>query len=358
MKPKVIILSNRIMHYRVPVFNLICEKYDLTVAYDEGELPDVKMQFKTIKLTKRPILKFTSHKENIFELCKNYDAVVALNTFAYLKYTLLSFRKNRPFGLAYWGIGAAASYHRKYGEAGKLYYMITTMAPKRADAIICYAESGRQIQIKHGLNPDKVFVANNTVEVPRVDLNTVRSSIMFIGTLYPQKGLDILLNAYKRAYQINKNVLPLDIVGDGPLSDEIHHWIKDNNLSYKIILHGALYKSADKAKVFSKAYACISPNQGGLGVLESMAYGVPFITSKNAITGGEAFNIKDGVNGRRLECLDNLHDVILDITSNPQTYESMGRNAYHYYWTNRTPQHMANGLIQAIHYTLEKGKFR
>lgn len=352
MKPKLLILYNKLLHYRIPIFRLLAEKYDLTVAYNYGNQPDTPLNFKTIKLNPYKIWKFTSQHDKIFSLANQFDVVLTYGETAYIKYSLLSLRKKRNFKLIYWSIGAPASYTRKYGEASKLYFTLTDFFTRRADAQISYAEQGRKLHIQRGFNPEKLFVANNTVEVCNIPRERERNSIMFIGTLYPQKGLPILLEAYKAAYLHNKDIVPLEIVGDGILKEDILKWISENSLSEKIHLHGALYKNEEKAEVFSHALACISPNQAGLGVLESMGYGVPFITHKDAITGGEAFNIQNDITGLRLETLDALSDVILDISTNPNKYKEMGERAFDYFWDCRKPEDMANGLSEAIDYVL------
>lgn len=355
-KKKLLILYNKLLHYRMPIFNLLAEKYDLTVAYNFGGEPDVPLNFKRIKLTPKKLWKFTLQKENIFKLCQGFDAVLCYGETAYLKYSMLALHPGRKFKLVYWSIGAPASYSRKYGEGGRIYFAVGDFFTRRADAQVSYADPGRLLHIGRGFKPEMLFVANNTVEVPRLPFSEQRDRIMFIGTLYPQKGLPVLLEAYKKAYEANPRVLPLSIVGDGILKEEISQWVRDNHLEGKITLHGALYTAEEKSQVFTKAYACISPNQAGLGVLESMGYGVPFITHKDAITGGEAFNIEHGVSGLRLDTLDGLSGIILDISNTPGKYVEMGRKAYEHYWTKRRPQDMAAGLIEAVEYALSKAK--
>lgn len=353
MKPKLLILYNKLLHYRMPIFNILSQHYDVTVAYNYGGEPNCEMNFKRIKLSPFKIWKFTIQKENIFKICQNFDVVLTYGETSYVKYSFLALHHSRKFKLIYWNIGAPASYTRHYGEGGLLYFAYTHYFQRKADAHVSYAEEGRRLHIKHGFKPDMLFVANNTVEVPLIEKVRQRDSIMFIGTLYPQKGLPILLEAYKQAYEKNPDILPLKIVGDGILKEDINKWILINNLGKKIFMLGALYTSEEKKSVFERAYACISPNQAGLAVLESMGYGVPFITSKDAITGGEAFNI-DGKNGLRLDTLEHLSDIILDISDNPSKYENMGLLAYEHYWNNRTPQLMADGLMEAINYVLTK----
>jgi len=74
------------------------------------------------------------------------------------------------------------------------------------------------------------------------------------------------------------------------------------------------------------------------------------------MAGGEAFNIVDGKTGLRVESMDvdKLKNIILDISSNKQKYIEMGNNAYEHYWLCRKPEDMAQGVIDAIEYVMNK----
>ena len=145
----------------------------------------------------------------------------------------------------------------------------------------------------------------------------------------------------------------LRIIGSGPDSDAIEAWVDENKMRNHIQMAGAIYDIDKKAQFFARAYACISPQQAGISVLESMGYCVPFVTSKNAITGGEIFNIHNGIDGIVMEDPIQLLDVIKDIAQNRLKYIEMGRKAQSFYNNNRTPQHMADGLWKAVLYAME-----
>ena len=53
-----------------------------------------------------------------------------------------------------------------------------------------------------------------------------------------------------------------------------------------------------------------------------------------------------------MENVSGLKDAILDISKDRDKYIKMGENAYSYYWTNRTPEIMAQGIQEAIEYSL------
>ena len=73
---KVIILYNKIFHYRVPVWNCLAEKCDLTVSYSDGDgkIPEgLECKFKIIYLPKKQYGKFVIQECNIRKLTKNYE---------------------------------------------------------------------------------------------------------------------------------------------------------------------------------------------------------------------------------------------------------------------------------------------
>jgi len=173
-----------------------------------------------------------------------------------------------------------------------------------------------------------------------------------MGTLYKLKGFPVLLEAYKQANKQNPDIPILNIVGGGVEYDNIKAWIEKEGLQEKIFLVGPVYDNERKREYFQRAYACISPKQAGLSVLEAMGYGVPFVTMHDAITGGERLNIHDGIDGVLMKQENELCDILLDIAKTPSKYEQMGRNAYEYYWTERKPERMAQGLADAVEYLL------
>lgn len=356
MKNKVIILYNKLFHYRIPIFNLLAQKYDLTVVYSypAKEEDIAQCQFKTIYVPIKKVGSLFFHKQSIKGLCKEADAVIAYGQITYVDYMKLAFSR-RNYKLLFWSIGAPASYGRHYGEASSIHYAIEDFFSKRADALIFYSEKAKEMHIGRGFDKDMLFVANNTVEVEKVDLTpNLKQNLLFIGTLYLEKGLQDLLEAYKAANEISPNVPVLKMIGGGQQLSIVKDWIKKHGLSNKIELLGPIYDPQKKAELFKHALACISPKQAGLSVLESMGYGVPFVTEKNAITGGEAFNIQSGVNGIMMENLSELKDVILDISNNREKYLLMGEKAYEHYWNYRTPENMSRGVEDAIEYVLAK----
>ena len=353
-KKKILLLQNSISDYRVPIYNLINKKYDLTVAYDIKDGSKHECYFKKLKLKSYKISSLTLHTLSFYTLCKQYDAVIIAPDMHYLMYVSLPFVSHK-YKLLTWSIGIRASYtrkydlHRKQTFLDKVFYSINA----QCDAIIFYMREAIDFYRSNGINTDKVFIAHNTVEVLPIDKNQMKNknSVLFVGTLYKEKNVYELINAYIEVLQTgNENIPTLIIVGDGAEYQNIKNIVDTNQLSKHIHLLGRITDENILRDLFSEALICVSPNQAGLSVLKSLGYGVPFVTRRNAITGGEILNIQDGINGILYDKYEDLVDIINDVIIHKDKYLEMGKNAYVYYQKNATPEIMANGVIDALDY--------
>lgn len=350
---KVIILYNKIFHYRIPVWNELAKLCDLTVTYSQGDgkVPEgMDVDFKIMHLPARHLKGLVWQIANIRKLCRNYDAVIAYGNIAWLKYSTLPWFNKTP--VIYHTIGVSASYGKGFDEH-KEWDKIRNFFYSKADALAFYTDYPIAKYEAMGIPKEKMFVAPNTVAVSPIKEEVKKETLLVIGTLYREKGIQSLLDVYKELRPTCKLPL-LNIIGKGPDYDAINQWIQDNDMEDLIVLRGAIYDIEEKAKYFARALACISPRQAGLTVLESMGYGVPFISSKNAITGGEIFNVHNGIDGVVMDSETQLSEVVKDISYNPDKYIAMGKKAKEFYDNNRTPQHMALGFWDAIQYVTHK----
>lgn len=352
---KVIILYNKIFHYRIPVWNELAKMCDLTVTYSEGDgkVPDdMEVNFKIMHLPVRRFKSFVFQEANIRQLVKNYDAVIAYGNIAWLKYSTLPWFNNTP--VIYHTIGVSASYGKKFDEH-KEWDRIRAFFYSKADALAFYTDYPILKYAQLGIPKERMFVAPNTVAVHPVEGEVKKDSILMIGTLYREKGLQSLLDAYLAVK--DECALPeLNIVGKGPDYEPVKEWIETHQMGHFVKLRGAIYDINEKAKYFARAFAVISPKQAGLTVQESMGYGVPFVTTRNAITGGEILSIHDGQDGVLMNDVSELPAVLKDIALHPERFIAMGQAARKYYNEHLTPQLMAKGFWDAIQYAMNKKK--
>jgi glycosyltransferase involved in cell wall biosynthesis len=190
------------------------------------------------------------------------------------------------------------------------------------------------------------------VFVPEIEPDRRPEKILFIGELYRQKGVDVLIEQYERAFIKDPDVPSLMIVGDGAERDILEDIVSKKGLNEKIDFLGKITDDSVLKGIFDSAIITISPKQAGLSVLKSMAYGVPFVTLENAITGGEIFNIENGETGLLLKSEDEISDVILNCRENADRYCEMGIKARDFYFKNRTMKQMVNAFDEAIRFVI------
>lgn len=345
---KLLLLANFIPHYRLPILNMLGLKYDFTIAHYGKLIDESEANFKQIKLTIKGINGFFFFKENIYKLANQFDVVISLGELRVIPSILLGFRQRR-FGLVYWGIGVTASYDHAFDSNSKI-DGIRIWLMNKADSILFYSDYPIKKYVQKGVDSKKLFVANNTVYVSeKVIIPYEKKHFLFVGTLYKQKKLNELLEAYKQYIQITDKILPLVIIGDGDEKVNMINWIKQENLEENIVFTGQINNQQTLKLYYQDSVACISPGQAGLTVLNSMAYGVPFVTSEDAITGGEIFNIKNNENGFIYNGeTKELAGIMKKLAEDNELTYKLSKNAQDYYFNERNADVMVKGFDDAI----------
>lgn len=354
-KVKVIILQGTVCKYREPLFNLLSQRYDLTIGYTtKTEYTPVNHTIEKISFIKvfslfLPTLSFIN--------CVNkYDVVIIMPDIHYLNYCILPFLPLKAKIIS-WSIGMRASYKLKYNikrQKEFLDYLFLSIL-KKCDANIFYYGHPIVFWGKLLYNHN-TFTAFNTVKVLESNsFSKKRNTILFLGSLIKGKGVLMLIELFNELLKDDSEFsLNLKIIGGGPLEQKINNYIKTEKLSNNIQMCGPIYDESLLKDHFSSVLFCISPNQAGLSVLKSMGYGVPFVTSFDAITGGEKYAIKDGLNGLFYNTRNELKDILLNASNDLDRFLKMGINAKKYYTKNATIDLMSNGFISAIEYVLSK----
>ena len=343
------------MDYRVPIFNIIAEEFDVTVGYYLEDCTIEECKFKKKKFDFFQIGPF-AYIKSLRSYCRQFDVVIFANSLQIVNYCLLPFGR-RSYKVLTWGIGLRASRTRLYDVNRKHTFLdrISQSICSASDASIFYVEKSKEFWKDTSLDMRKVFVATNTTKVEHMEIcPQFKNSLLFVGTLYKEKGIMTLLNAYKEALPKMKEPLPLHIVGSGAEEVALRQYAEEIGISKYAIFHGAIYDEVVLASYFQRALLCVSPHQAGLSVSKSMGYGVPFVTHINAITGGEKYHITPSVNGLFYDNDTELVDIMVDASLNPNKYIEMGMKAKEFYDTKATPRHMAQGVIDAIRFVLSE----
>jgi glycosyltransferase involved in cell wall biosynthesis len=171
-----------------------------------------------------------------------------------------------------------------------------------------------------------VYFPENGIDVshfqPVERKNTAKDTLRacFVGRLVPYKGPDMLIEA--AAPHLRAGNLHLDIIGDGPMREEMERQIASLGIADAVTLHGWL-GHADIPRILGRADLLTFPSIrefGGAVVLEAMALGVtPVVVDYGGpgelVAGGYGVTIPLGTRAEIVVCLERkLADIIADPT--------------------------------------------
>lgn len=173
----------------------------------------------------------------------------------------------------------------RYYQLPKVWSILRDLTYSRADVLVVQTESLRT-WAEARVSPSSVEVVPNALDKERIMLmdsvSAIPSSsgmrrIVAVGRMTHEKGHDLLIRACAK-------ILPeypdwhLDLVGDGPLREQLAQMVRQNGISSQVHFHGQLknpfgmVKSADLFVLPSRVEGF--PNV----LLEAMAMGVPVVS--------------------------------------------------------------------------------
>lgn len=147
---------------------------------------------------------------------------------------------------------------------------------RKIDRFIALTEFTRTKMAEAGFPQEKIVVKPNFL-TQNMPIGARRGNYMlFIGRLIPEKGVRTLLEAWREL-----NDIPLKIVGDGPLRQEVEAFVAEHNLTNVSVLGHC--QSAETMALLRDAYALVFPSEWYEGfpltLIEAFASGVPVVTS-------------------------------------------------------------------------------
>ncbi len=154
--------------------------------------------------------------------------------------------------------------------------------------------------------------------------------IFWAGRLIEWKNPKYLIDVAKTLK--DKNIsFHIDIVGNGPLEDDLQTLIDENGLENEIAFLGAMpQENVREYMELANVYLFTSNREEGFGAVlsEAMNSGCAVVASESA--GATGLLISDGINGRiyKNDSVDELCNIVLELAKNPEKIRELGLNAY------------------------------
>ncbi|MBY0359184.1 MAG: glycosyltransferase family 4 protein [Candidatus Obscuribacterales bacterium] len=147
---------------------------------------------------------------------------------------------------------------------------------RHVDRFIALNEQAKEKFVQAGLSSEKIIVKPNSLFPEPVAGKGDGNYAVFVGRLFPEKGIDILLAAWSKL----QNNIPLKIAGEGVMADAVREAAQKNNaIEYLGWLEerqvDVLVGSA-RLLLFPSIWYENSP----LALIEALAKGTPVVASK------------------------------------------------------------------------------
>tara|TARA_R100001143_G_C3361083_1_gene135898 strand:- start:22121 stop:23152 length:1032 start_codon:yes stop_codon:yes gene_type:complete len=338
------------MHYRKSFYNELSEVYDVTILHSgiPMVLPEDRFKEIIVRTYKIGPLYFQS---DIFEHAskQSYDIIIAMFDIRWINSIWAMFNLDSVKPWIWWGLDKGVSSSNITSE---LALKVKLSIAKRGNPIIFYNKKIRRDFIKYGLNRKNLFVANNTFHIDnRIQcyLHEKKDYILFVGSLDLRKQNEILIKAFANILDKIPKSIKLVLIGDGEDKERLISLNNNLRLNGRVFFPGKITNASKLEEFYKRAIVSVSFGQAGLSVLQSMAYGVPFVTSENAISGGESNNIHHGKNGFICKKnIESLEEILIKCCTNTEYVKKMGKNAFEYYTMNSTVRLMIDSFEKAI----------
>lgn len=182
--------------------------------------------------------------------------------------------------------------------------------------------------VYNGFDPEKFRPMDRLEARKRLGLNREQKILLFVGNLYPVKGVSYLLEAFSRIRQESRDI-HLYLIGDGPLRPRLENQAEESGLSEAVTFLGKKPYAEIPDWINSADVMVLTSLSEGLPsiLLESMGCGRPMVATD---VGGIKEILQDGKTGFLVLAKDVdkiagcLRKILID---DPSLIATMGKNA-------------------------------
>jgi glycosyltransferase involved in cell wall biosynthesis len=341
--PRVLVVYTELLEYRVGVFEALAEHCNMTVVHSGKRLTDGDRGFEEIVIPVRKLwrLRFQAH---LFRVIKrdDFSVVIFFMDIAWVSTVIAFLRLPRCQRRLTWGIWRTGFF---VADCWRL------ILAKRAHCNIVYSHTAAKDLVSCGVSPSRITVAVNTIRVRRPGRNAAshRNCVLVVGSFNKRKQNDVTLRAFAAVAERLRIDIRLVFVGAGVDRERIERLAQASVLRNRIEFHEATHDEDLLRSFHDHAVCSVSFGQAGLSVLQSFAFGVPFVTRRDAITGGEREHVIHRYNG--LLCEDtqgSLEESLEYMFQDSCRAQQLGQQALDSYLKHASVHHMVSGFLSAM----------
>jgi len=342
----ILVIQGKVLHYRRAFLNALSEIDDVTVVHSGSPSKRADDCFSEVILPVRKIGPFMLQR-NLIRLIaqRKPKTVIAMFDVRWAISVRAMFKFDHIVNWVWWGLDKGKSVTA---------FTIKIALANRQNPVVFYNHVIRDEFSPYIYPKEKLFVANNTFHVSHRSesfRHPTKTRIINVGSLDARKQNDVTIRALHTVLQEMDTEIRFTLIGVGAEMENLRLLVEELGMQDHVELVGNIEDPKLLEAYYADALASVSFGQAGLAVLQSMAFGVPFVTKHNSISGGEKYNISDGVNG--ILCDDepkSLEDALRVLISSPDYARELGEAAYLHYSQKATIENMVATFKKAIEY--------
>ncbi len=381
MKRRLVIVTEIISPYRIPLFNALARREDIDLhviflAETDPTLRQWRVYKEEIQFSYE-VLASWRRRFGRFNVLLNRGVVKALNTAApdaivcggynyVASWETLRWSRKRNVPLLLWSESNIQDERRGYGPVEFLKRQFV----RRCSGFLVPGLSARAYLRMQAIEDGLIFTARNAVDNQlffdhavrarqragqrRAELNLPGRYFLFVGRLVRDKGIFEMITAYGQLEESIRQQNGLVFVGDGESRAELQRRAEAIQVG-KIAFAGFAHRES-LADFYALAEALILPtysDRWGLVVNEAMACGLPVVVSD--IAGCVADLVKEDWNGLLVPPRDvaSLTAAMDGLARHPERCEMMGKNSLKRI-AEYTPEAWASGMVEALNGVLRQ----
>lgn len=173
--------------------------------------------------------------------------------------------------------------HPRAGSGSRTAWLRTSMR-KLAHGTILYTYENES-QAQEELPGQPVWVAPNSlyrrakIETPTGGMPPVRS-VVYVGRFEPAKKVELIIRGFALFLESAPEAV-LSLVGDGSQRQELEQLVSSLGIGESVTFHGWVNDYRALAAIYQPAFSSVSAGFAGLGLTQSLGFGVPMIIAKN-----------------------------------------------------------------------------
>lgn len=379
MKCRLVILTEIISPYRIPLFNALAQHpevdlhviflaetdptlrqwrvYNEEIRFSHQVLPSWRKQLGPCNvLLNRGLSRALSAASPEAILCGGYNYLAS--------WQALVWARSHNVRFLLWS--ESNQHELRRGHA--LVELLKREFISRCDAFVVPGQWAREYLRVHKVKEDVIFTAPNAVDndlfataaaearrnpaAHRRELNLPLRYFLFVGRLVREKGVFELLSAYAKLEDWLRNQVGLVFVGDGECREQLQR--QADSVSPRRVQFTGFVHREQLAIYYALAEMLILPtytDTWGLVVNEAMACGLPVILSRSAGCGPDL--VKENWNGLLVAAKDvtSLVSAMAGLASQPSLRATMAAHSFQHI-SHFSPSVWSTFMAQALHATV------